>query len=145
MSTSGAEGVGLAAVEADHLLLHQALEAPVGVDAVKVIEGGLRKRSPAEASESSTAMLVARTPSATCFECRRIERLLALEVVVEQGLVDAGRFGDLLGARAGEAVLAELGDGGVEDAGAGLVSALSLGAGWGGCGHWIKLTNWLVS
>jgi hypothetical protein len=32
------EGVGFAAVQAHHLLLHQALESPVGVNAVEVVE-----------------------------------------------------------------------------------------------------------
>ena len=60
-----------------------------------------------------------------------IEVFLALEVVVEQCLVDAGFLGNLLGARPGQPVFAELPDSGVEDAGAGLVGALGLGAGWG--------------
>jgi len=51
-------------------------------------------------------------------QSRRIEGVLALEVVVEQGLVDAGGLGNLLGAGAGQPVFAELMDGGVEDAGA---------------------------
>jgi len=58
-----------------------------------------------------------------------VEVLLATEVVVEQGLVDAGRLGNLLGARPGQAVLAELADGGRENARPCLVGAFGLGAG----------------
>jgi hypothetical protein len=76
-------------------------------------------------------------------QSRRIEGVLALEVVVEQGLVDAGGLGNLLGAGAGQPVFAELMDGGVEDAGAGLVRALGLRTDWEGRVH--VLTNWLVN
>ena len=54
--------------------------------------------------------------SATGFKRRRIKGFFAFEVVVEQRLVDAGCFGNLLGACAGQAVFAEFADGGVEDA-----------------------------
>ena len=104
---------------------------PVGVDAVEVV----RARSAATARRprhraSSTAMLVARTRFGDRLQGRGVQGFLALEVVVEQRLVDAGGLGNLLGARAGQAVLAEFADGGVENAGAGLVGAFGLGAGW---------------
>src|SRR5439155_15287055 len=47
---------------------------------------------------------------------RAIELLLAAEVVVEHGLVDAGATGDAVDAGAGKAALGELGGGGGEDA-----------------------------
>jgi hypothetical protein len=57
-----------------------------------------------------------------------VEGFLVAEVVIEQGLVDAGRGGDGAGTRAGEAVLAEFADGGVENAVAGLIGTSVLGS-----------------
>ena len=64
-----------------------------------------------------------------------VKVLFALEVVIEKRFVYAGFLGNLLGARPGQTVGAELPDSGVENAGAGLVGAFGLGAGWGGNSH----------
>ena len=61
------------------------------------------------------------------FERGRVERFLIAKVVIEQSLVDTGGGGNGPGARAGEAVLAEFADGGVEDAVPGLVGAVVVG------------------
>ena len=52
------------------------------------------------------------------FERRAVEGFFVAKVVVEECLIDLGGGGDGAGARAGEAMLAELANGGVEDAGA---------------------------
>jgi hypothetical protein len=90
-----------------------------------------RYLSPAGASASRTAKLLAHHG----LDRSHIQLILALEVIVKEGFIDAGFLGNLLGARSGQAVLAEFANGGVEDAGAGLVGAFGLGAVWGRCGH----------
>ena len=59
-----------------------------------------------------------------------VEVFFALEVVIEEGLVDSGRCGDPVGAGAGQAVGAEFAEGGVENAGAGLSGAVGRGVSW---------------
>ncbi len=54
---------------------------------------------------------------------RAVQRLLVVEVVIEQRLVDAGGFGDGIDARAGQAFLGELRQ-------RGLRMALRLASGW---------------
>jgi hypothetical protein len=66
---------------------------------------------------------------------RGVEVLLAAEVIVKESLVDSCGFGDLLGARPGQAVFTELEDGGGEDARTGLIGSFGLGAGWRRCVH----------
>ena len=106
-----------ALVQANHLLLHQALELALREDAVEV----LQRRAQQPLSRRSS---LAERPPWSCREsCAAdhlergdIEVLLALEVVVEQRLVHAGRFGNLVGAGAGQAMGAEFAESGVEDA-----------------------------
>ncbi len=82
---------------------------------------------------------VANAVAAIIFEGGEVEVFFALEVVVEQRLVDAGGRGDLLGAGTGEAVRAELLESGVENAGTGFCRAFgSLGGCCGLSGHEIN-------
>ena len=134
-----AHGVRLALAEADHLLLHEGLEDGLGVDAVKVVERRADQPLASRAVQGEYGHAGAGHARGHGFDGRGVEGLLALEVIVDKGLVDAGGFGNGLCAGAGQAIGAELAGRGFENAGAGLVGAFGLGAGWGGVCH--VLTN----
>jgi len=69
------------------------------------------------------------------FQRGGVEVFFALEVVIEQRFVDSCFLGNLLSARAGKAVIAELANSSGKNAGTSLVGALGLGARWSRDSH----------
>jgi hypothetical protein len=113
----------VAAMESDHFLLEEGLEALFGEDAVEVLEGEAEDALAGGAGHVEDGEGVACDAGGDLFEGGDVEGFLVAEVVVEEGLIDGGGVGDGGGASAGEAMLAEFADGGVEDAEAGLIGA----------------------
>ena len=118
-----------------HLVLHEGLEFALRQNAVKMIERGTKHALTRGGVAKKDCHGAVADPRRHHLQRRGVQLLLALKVVVEQRLVDACGLGDLLGARAGEAVGGKLAECGVEDAAAGLSGALGLGFGMGGWGH----------
>ena len=83
-------------------------------------------------------------PGRDHFECGGVELFLALEVVIEQRLVDASRGGNRLGARPGQSARGKLGQCGIENAAARFGGTVGLGFSLVWRRHF-ELTNWLVN
>jgi hypothetical protein len=121
-----AHGVGLAGAEADHLLLHERMKSVVGEVAVEMLEDQAEDALAGAAVQIEKRERVPRDFPGHFFECRYVKSFLVAEIVIEQGLVDAGRSGDGAGARACQSVLAEFPNGCMQNAVAGLVGAAVL-------------------
>ncbi len=102
----------------------------MGVGAVKAAQDNLQKSLPGRGASFQQSKAGRTHPLKDKLQRGGVEVFFALEVVVEQRLVDAGLLGNLLRTRASQTVCAELPYSSVEDASAGLVGALGLGAGW---------------
>ena len=113
------QGARLALVQADHFLLHQALKFVLREDAVEVLKGRAQETLARRACAEEDGHGAVADFGGDHLKGGKVEVFLALEVVVEECLVDAGNGGDPLGAGAGEAVRAEFLQRGIEDACAG--------------------------
>jgi hypothetical protein len=100
----------------------------LGEDAVEVLEDEAEDALAGAEVEAEYRECLAGDFACHFAEGGGVESFLVAEIVIEEGLVDAGGGGDGAGAGAGEAVLAEFSDGGVEDAVAGLIGAGVLGS-----------------
>ena len=118
-----AHGVALALAEADHLLLHQGLESLLGQNAVEVLQSEAEEALARGAVEFEEGNGTDGDAAGHLFEGGGVERLLAIEVVVQQCFIHLGGSGDCANAGAGQAVLAELGNRGLEDLFAGSIRA----------------------